>query len=71
MDIRAWTGGSAPADLSAVSEAEYSLVMRLYNAQIETFRSFWGDDPKDDTLKIYLNRARHDAHATLNQKENF
>ena len=60
----AWTGGSRPAAPSAISAAQAGTQKFLYCQQVETFRNYWGDYPNWDTLRIYYNRARYDAHAT-------
>lgn len=60
----AWTGGSRPAKSSAVTRAETQLRREIFREQVQTFTGYWGDAPNRDTLRIFFNRARYDAHAT-------
>lgn len=59
-----WTGGSRPAHSSAITRTESQLRRELFREQVETFSGYWGDAPNRDTLRIFFNRARYDAHAT-------
>lgn len=61
----AWTGGSMPADFGTVSDLEQHLVYALLTAQLAGYRAFWGAEPSDDVKRVYWNRARYDAHATV------
>lgn len=63
--IIAWTGGSTPMALDHVHPLEYKLVLALLDAQMASFRAFWGKEPDRSTCELYLIRARFDAHATF------
>lgn len=63
--VIAWTGGSRPAKPSAISSKQAGIQKLLFGEQVMTFRNYWGDSPNWDTLRIFFNRARYDAHATL------
>jgi hypothetical protein len=58
-------GGSRPAKPSSVSAAESSIQKALFGQQVITFRHYWKFEPEWDTLRIFFNRARYDAHATM------
>ncbi len=60
----AWTGGSRPAKSSAIGRTETQLRREIFREQVATFQGYWGDAPNRDTLRIFFNRARYDAHAT-------
>lgn len=61
----AWTGGCRPAKPSAISPLQAGVQKYLFSEQVVTFRKYWGDSPNWDTLRIFFNRARYDAHATF------
>lgn len=60
--FKVWTGGSAPKPLSEISKAERATVKASFREQCETYREFWNDLPIH-IVRIFWNRARHDAHA--------
>jgi hypothetical protein len=61
----AWTGGSRPPSPSKASNALCGIQKALFGEQVNDFINYWGDEPNWDTLRIYFNRARYDAHATI------
>ena len=63
-NIKAWTGGSIPAPIDAVSKAERRLITKLFREQLKIWLDYWEDMPNKDTRGIFWNRARYDAHAT-------
>lgn len=65
FSVVAWTGGSRPNKPSAISNAEAGIQKALFGEQVMVFRNYWGDSPNWDTLRIFFNRARYDAHATF------
>lgn len=60
---RAWTGGDGPRALGTLG-IERRTVSEFFREQVTIWRDFWHDMPDRDTLRIFWNRARHDAHAT-------
>jgi hypothetical protein len=63
--VIAWTGGCKPAKPSEISAAQASVQKYLFAEQVNTWFNYWHDYPNWDTLKIFFNRARYDAHATF------
>lgn len=59
-----WMGGTPPRAPSEISPAEAGMQKFLFLEQVTVFRRYWGDSPDWDTLRIFYNRARHDAHAS-------
>jgi hypothetical protein len=66
--IKSWTGGSGPNPINEISAEEKKLVNDLFIEQNVDYFKFWGKCPDDDTSLLLFNRARYDAHATLNQQ---
>lgn len=64
--IRAWTGGSVPPKRYA-DPVYRQLRHRLFREQLVDWRDYWHDLPTADTCRIFWNRARYDAWATLLQ----
>jgi len=64
----AWTGGTPPAPLMTIDRAERSMLKFFFGDQIIDWRNYYNDDPPRDVLRIFWNRARHDAHATRRQQ---
>lgn len=66
----AWTGGDVPRRGIVLSDTTfakwYRYIRHLYfREQLDTWREYWGDLPKQDTNRIFWNRASLDAWATL------
>lgn len=66
-NIIAWMGGSSPKPILECSHDEVRLVAEIFAEQVETYSEFWKVPPDDDTISIFWNRARHDAHATFRE----
>lgn len=62
--IVAWMGGSPPDPYNQISRQEKLLVRDLFRDQCRVYIAYWGDLPKD-MRRLFWNRARYDAHATL------
>jgi hypothetical protein len=60
----AWTGGSAPDPLRAITRRERGLVRAEFREQARTFADYWGRLPLDAARVLWI-RARHDAHASI------
>lgn len=63
--ITAWMGGSRPKPIEECSSDEIALVSALFREQFKTWHDYWKDSPSLDVARIFWNRARHDAHATM------
>jgi hypothetical protein len=61
---RAWTGGSDPNNLTTVTGFERTYIAALLRDQMLDCVSYWGELPPRETVRIFLGRARFDAHAT-------
>jgi len=61
--VIAWMGGSRPP--TPPPEDVAILSNRLFDEQVNTWREFWGDEPDEDTLGIFRDRALYDAWASL------
>lgn len=59
--VRAWTGGQSPVVCPLVRQ----LRTAFFREQVEEWRAFWEDNPDAPTLRLFFNRATHDAFATL------
>lgn len=64
MNRTAWTGGSTPAPLSAITPTERAMVTAYFREQAREYLNFWGDFPPD-VRRIFWGRARYDAHANM------
>ena len=56
---------TGPRPLVHIGADERATVSDLFRDQVRTWIDFWHDFPSHDTLKIFWNRARWDAHALL------
>ena len=68
--ITVWTGGTPPDPLCALLALERALISRLFREQCATLHSYWGDHrglnkSQWETFRLFWQRARYDAHATL------
>lgn len=63
--IVAWMGGSRPKPITECSADEVALVSLLFREQFKTWHDYWKDYPSRDVARIFWNRARYDAHATM------
>ena len=63
--LTAWMGGSRPKPIKECSADEVALVSLLFREQFQTWHDYWKDSPSLDVARIFWNRARHDAHATM------
>ena len=63
----AWTGGSPPPAYSYSPTARRLLISHLFREQVRTFAAYWSECPDMSTARIFWNRAKHDAHATMRQ----
>ena len=61
----AWTGGSQPPPYNTTTRGHKLLISRILREQIHDYMTAWRTGPDLDTIRIFWNRARHDAHATI------
>jgi hypothetical protein len=64
MQTKAWTGGSAPLPVNQLCPDELRLVVFLFREQLQEYLEYHGVFADLDTMRVFYNRARHDAHAT-------
>ena len=64
MSRAAWTGGSKPAPLAAITPMERAMVTAYFREQAREYINFWGDFPPD-VRRLFWVRARYDAHASM------
>lgn len=69
FESKAWTGGSDPRPLSEITGFEREYVSALFAEQVTEWVECWGDLPKMDTVRLFWDRARHDAHATCRDSQ--
>ena len=62
--MRAWTGGTPPRSLLRIGRLERALLRREFRRHLLAYRGYWGDLPDRRVMRLFWNRARHDAHAT-------
>lgn len=69
IERRAWTGGreSSYPRTSPLYRLWLALSADMFVEQVDMWRAYWGDEPNDDTLGIYWNRAKGDAYATISE----
>jgi len=67
LPVIAWTGGSKPLPVPLISHEERKILVFLFQEQIIKYLNYWHDYPDDDTVRIFWNRARYDAHATMRE----
>lgn len=70
QQITAWTGGSAPDPIVTRARnsrgREFRRIRReLFREQVTIWREYWGDSPDHHTIRIFWNRAQHDAWSTV------
>ncbi len=64
----AWTGGcSPPLNIQEINKDWQCLYSFFLKEQFEDFSAFWDELPDEDTRKIFENRAKFDAWATLRE----
>ena len=66
---RAWTGGSAPHAYGELSEVERALCVLFYSDQVDTWQDYWHEAPDAGLRRLFWDRARADAHATVRSFE--
>lgn len=71
-DRVAWTGGSFPPVDFEVERPEYAALVEAYfEEQKKEWEEYWEEDLPSDVEEIFMNRARHDAWATLRSRGEF
>jgi len=63
----AWTGGSRPPCYAVSPTARRLLISHLLREQVRQYAAYWSECPNLDTVRIFWNRAKHDAHATIRE----
>ena len=61
----AWTGGSVPSRQQLAWPHLRGLWRQLFREQMRDWRAYWKDWPKLDTARLFWNRAKLDAWATV------
>jgi hypothetical protein len=61
----AWMGGSQPPAYKFSPRARRLLISKYFREQLQDYIYYWQSLPPVSTARIFWNRAKHDAHASI------